>query len=784
MKKISFIIALLWSAALWSQESYTVSGYLTDEASGESLIGANVFEPAQGLGTSTNAYGFYSLTLKEGFVNIRVSYLGYKEESFTFKLDADTVLSLPLRASSLITDEVIVTADSPDKNVQSADMGRVDLKLDIIRQIPVVGGEVDVLKSIQLLPGVQSAAEGSSGFFVRGGGADQNLILLDEAVVYNASHLLGFFSIFNADALKNVELIKGGMPANYGGRLSSVLEISQRDGNYKRHQQQGGIGLIASRITAEGPIVENRSSYLFSARRTYVDLFLDPFINGTEFEGNSYFFYDLNLKLNHRITDKDRIFFSGYFGRDDFVFQDPKSEFETAIPWGNATASLRWNHLFSDKLFVNTTAVFSDYYFQYEASNSSFDYELFSGVQDWTLKTDFSFHPNPKNRVKFGANYIRHIITPSNVGGRQQNTSFGAEGVNRQHAHEAAVYALNDFDVTNRLRINVGMRVSFFSQVGPFDRYLKDPSGSIEDTVSYRTGETVQSYLGWEPRFSMRYRLQENSSIKVGAVRNYQYIHLVTFSALGLPSDLWLPSSDIIKPQIGHQYSIGYFQNFRNNTFEFSVEAYYKELENLVAYKEGVTPNENVADNPDNNLTFGTGEAYGVEFFLKKNTGKLTGWIGYTWSRSIRYFPELNEGNTFLAIYDRPNDISVALNYRLNDRWSFGSVFVYGTGANYTPPKSRYMIDGRLYTEWGPRNSKRLPAYHRLDLSATWIAKKTERFESSFVFSVYNAYNRQNPFFIFFDDQGSILEGTYSLSAQQVTLFPILPSITWNFKFL
>ncbi len=784
MKNIALIGVLLLSLTLSAQGNYTVSGYVTDAATGESLIGANVFEPSQSLGTSTNAYGFYSLTLAGGFANIRISYLGYKELDITIPLKSDTTLSFELEASSLITDEVVVTADSPDRNVEGVDMGRVDLELDLIKQIPVVGGEVDVLKSIQLLPGVQSAAEGSSGFYVRGGGADQNLILLDEAVVYNASHLLGFFSVFNADALKKVELIKGGMPANYGGRLSSVLDISQRDGNYKRHQQQGGIGLIASRITAEGPIVEDRASYLFSARRTYVDLFLAPFVRGTEIEGNTYFFYDLNLKLNYRLTDRDRIYVSGYFGRDDFVFNDPKSDYQNSIPWGNATASVRWNHLFTDKLFVNTTAVFSDYYFQYEASNSTFDYQLYSGVQDYTLKTDFSYHPNPHNRIKFGANYIRHIITPSNVGGRQQNTSFGAKGVNRQHAHEAAVYALNDFDVSERLRINAGLRVSFFNQVGPFDRYLKDPNGSIEDTVSYRTGETVQSYLGWEPRFSARYRLNDKSSVKIGLVRNYQYLHLVSFSALGLPSDLWLPSSDVVKPQIGHQYSVGYFQNFRNNTYEFSIEVFYKELDNLVAYKEGVTPNENIADNPDNNLTFGTGEVYGVEFFVKKSTGKLTGWVGYTLSRSLRYFPELNEGNTFLAIYDRPHDISIALNYKLSEKWSLGTVFVFGSGSNYTPPKSRYLIDGQFYTEWGPRNSKCLPAYHRLDLSATWVARKTKRFESSFVFSVYNAYNRQNPFFVYFDGQGSIIDGTYSLAARQITLFPILPSVTWNFKFL
>lgn len=784
MKNIVLIGFWLFSILVNGQASYTVSGYLTDESNGEYLIGANAFVPNQKKGTSSNHYGFYSLTLTGGSAELHFSYIGYKEQVLNFTLHKDTVIDISLLVNSTVTNEVVVTAEAPDQNLNSVDMGRVDLELDLIKQIPVLGGEVDILKSIQLLPGVQSAAEGSSGFYVRGGGPDQNLILLDEAVVYNASHLLGFFSIFNADALKKVELIKGGMPANYGGRLSSVLDISQRDGNFKNHQQQGGIGLIASRITAEGPIKKEVGSYLFSARRTYLDFFLSPFVKGSEIEGNNYYFYDLNLKLNYRISPKDRIFVSGYFGRDDFEFNDPRSDYQVRIPWGNGTASVRWNHLFTDKLFVNTTAVFSDYYFQYESSNSNFDYQLFSGVQDWNIKTDLSYHPNARNRIKFGVNYIRHIFVPSNVGGRQENTTFGSGGVNRQHAHEGAIYALNDFDINENVRVNVGARFSYFSQIGPFDRYTKNSDGSIEDTISYRTGQNVKTYTGWEPRFSARYRISKKNSVKVGWVRNYQYIHLASFSALGLPSDLWLPSSERIQPQVGSQASIGYFHNFNRNTYEASIEVYYKQMDNLIEYREGASPNENISDNPDNNLTFGSGESYGVEFFIKKNEGRLTGWIGYTLSKSIRYFDDLNEGEPFLAIYDRPHDISVVANYQLNEKWSVGLVFVYGSGANYTPPKSRFVINGQLYTEWGDRNSKRLPSYNRMDVSATYIARKTQRFESSFVFSIYNVYNRQNPFFIYYEDTGTITAGTFSLQPRQVTLFPIIPSVTWNFKFL
>ena len=794
-----FVSFFSLSAASSFGQKYTLSGYVKDASNGEYMIGATVFIKELGTGTTTNQYGFYSITLDQGNYNVVISFIGFNDTKFTIDLSKDIRRNTDLSAGAILTDEFEVVGEKSNENTDGTQMGKVDLEVEKIKALPAFLGEVDIMKTIQFLPGVQSAGEGNTGFYVRGGGPDQNLILLDEAVVYNASHLFGFFSVFNADAVKSIELTKGGMPANYGGRLASVLDISMKEGNSKEFHGEGGIGLISSRLTLEGPIKKDTSSFIISARRTYIDVLAEPFIPDTAaFAGSGYFFYDLNAKVNYRLSDKDRLFLSGYFGRDVFTFNDTESDFRVRIPWGNATTSLRWNHLFSDKLFLNTTAIFTDYQFEFGASQSQFEFKLFSGIRDYNLKMDFNYYPSIRHNVKFGMNYIYHTFTPNNASARSGDVEFDTGELNKMFAHEAAGYIQDEFDVSDKFKVNAGLRYSYFRQVGPFTRFNKDLNFTNVDTIDYGRGEKVADYGGLEPRISMRYRLPHESSIKAAYTLNYQYIHLASLSGVALPTDTWIPSSDRVKPQIGTQYNLGYFRNFKENLYEASVEVYYKDMNNLVEYREGAAPENDVNDNADNQLVFGDGYSYGAEFFLKKRTGKLNGWIGYTWSKTDRIFDDLNNGLKFPARYDRRHDLSIVAIYDLNDRWKFGATFVYATGSAITLPVQRYVIEGQIVNEFGERNGLRMNPFHRSDISATFTPKGTKmkrdpvtgekvevkkRIQSTWNFSIYNVYNRANPYFIFFDNEGSLADGTLDISAQQVSLFPILPSVTWNFKF-
>lgn len=795
-------------------DKFTLSGYIKEASSGEVLLGATVMLKEPGKGVNTNAYGFYSITVEKGEYTLEVSFIGFRKYIKKVILDRDVRLNIALEEDVILTDEVEIVGEKEDKNVKGTEMGTFTVQVDQIKNLPAFMGEVDILKVIQLLPGVQSAGDGNSGFYVRGGGPDQNLILLDEAVVYNASHLLGFFSVFNGDAVKDVTLVKGNMPANYGGRLSSVLDISMKEGNNKKYVFEGGIGNIASRFTIQGPIKKDTSSFMISGRRTYIDVLMQPFINKDKpLAGTRYFFYDLNTKINYRISDKDRLFLSGYFGRDKFIFSDKQSGFETDIPWGNATACLRWNHLFNDKLFMNTSAIFSNYHFEFGAKQSSFEFRLFSGIQDWNGKVDFSWFPHVKHKVKFGANYIFHTFTPSNATAKSGEVEFDLGEIVRLYSHDGAVYLNDEWEISELFSINAGLRYSYFMQVGPFTRYLKDLQGKIMDSIEYSRGERIADYGGIEPRISMRYILNENSSIKAGYTQNYQYIHLASLSGVSLPTDVWMPSTSYIKPQHGVQYSAGYFRNFKKNMFESSIEVYYKEMKNMVEYKEGAQPEDNVKDNPDNSFTFGKGWSYGAEFFLKKAYGKFNGWIGYTLAWTNRQFEEINNGLEFPAKYDRRHDVSVVLTYDLSKKWTFSTIWVFASGNTGTLPVSFYFIEGQLVNEYGERNSYRFNPYHRLDLSATLTPDKVKRmmkrkqraekryqkkgktfdetewratrhpWETSWTFAVFNTYNRKNPYFIYFETSGDIYNGDLSIAAKQVSLFPILPSVTWNFKF-
>ena len=791
-----FIIGFL------SAQTNTLSGYVKDAKTGEALIGATVYIPEESKGATTNVYGFYSITLNSAVHQVKYSYVGYDDVIKTIDFVEHIRINVELSEAEDLLDEVVIEANQSDENTTSAQMGKIDLSMDKIKTIPAFMGEVDVLKTIQFLPGVSSGGEGNTGFYVRGGGPDQNLILLDEATVYNASHLFGFFSVFNADAIKNVSLIKGGMPSNYGGRLSSVLDITMKDGNYKSFQADGGLGLIASRLTLQGPIKKDTSSFIISGRRTYIDVLVEPFIPDTSSsKGSGYFFYDLTAKLNWRLSDKDRLYLSGYFGRDVFTFNNSDLDFVFKVPWGNATASMRWNHLFSDRLFVNTTAVFTDYDFAFEGGTNDFIFKLSSGVRDGNLKQDYTFYPNSFHNIKFGWNYTLHRFIPSSTEASSNDVQFDTGDEVKIYGNEAAIYLLDEWDINENLKINAGFRLSMYQHIGPFTRYFKNPNtGTTDSTITYNNFQPIKTYFGPEPRFSARYLFQDNSSFKLGIAHNYQYIHLASISSVSLPTDLWFPSTEIVKPQIGTQYSVGYFKNFNENKYEASVELYYKDLKNLIEYKENSFPEDNLNNNVDNQLTFGRGYSYGAEFFLKKRMGDINGWIGYTYSKTMRQFDEIDDGGWFPAKYDRRNDLSVVLQYDLNDRINIGAVFVYATGNSITLPERRWfsLEENRIITVWSERNAYKLDPYHRVDISLTIDAKpfKTvvnkqtneatqikKKVTSSWNFSVYNVYNRANPYFIFFDYSGDPSQGTVDFGANQVSLFPILPSITWNFKF-
>ncbi len=783
MKKIVFALLLLWGClSVTAQEKYTLSGYVRDSLSGETLIGATVTIVEPNAVVATNNYGFYSITLPKSLYTVVVTFSGYVLLDTSIDLSQNQNIDFSLVQRSMLQ-EVVVSGRRRDNNVRAAQMGRIDLSVSRIKAVPVLFGEVDILKTLQLLPGVRNAGEGNTGLYVRGGGPDQNLIMLDDAIVYNTGHLFGFFSIFNSDAIKNISLIKGNMPAQYGGRLSSVLDVAMKEGNMKEFEAEGGIGLIASRISVQGPIKKNTSSFIVSARRTYIDVLTKPFIPKTsDFYGSGYYFYDLNTKVNYRFSDKDRIYLSGYFGRDVFAFNNAKRSFEADIPWGNATATLRWNHIFNPKLFANTTIVYNDYNFSFGAAQNDFSLKLSSGIRDWNAKLDFDYYPAADHKMKFGGLYTYHTFVPNILTGQQGETRFEPNNENSKYAREMAAYVQDEWNISDKLNVNAGLRYSSFTQVGPHTIYTRDINGNKTDSTVYGRGAAVKTYGGIEPRLIFRYALNESTSLKGGVARNLQYIHLVSNAGSTLPTDLWVPSTYRVQPQTSWQYSAGLFRNFANNEFETSVELYYKKMKNQIEYAEGYTPSLN---DPEDEFVFGDGWSYGSEFFINKSRGKLTGWIGYTLSWTWRKFKDLNDGEKYPAKYDRRHDISVVASYELSPKWKISGLFVYGSGNATTLPERFYIVSGVLTQEYSRVNQYRLPAYHRMDISATLTPKKkpNQRLEQSWVFSVYNAYSRLNPYFIYFDQTGSPLNGTLELKTLKVSLFPILPAVTWNFKF-
>ncbi len=777
------LLFLTFCVSGYSQEKFTISGYIKDSLSGETLIGANLGVRSGGKSIASNGYGFFSITLPKGTYQIVGTFIGYQSKEITVELNGNKEFNILLLPNSAVINNVTVTARRRDNNIKTAQMGKFEMNIATAKALPAFFGEVDILKTLQLLPGVRNAGEGNAGFYVRGGGPDQNLILLDDAVVYNTGHLFGFFSVFNADAIKNVTLIKGGMPAQYGGRLSSVVDVAMKEGNRNKTQIDAGIGLIASRFSIQGPMFKNKASYIISARRTYIDALAKPLIKKTsDFYGSGYYFYDLNAKFNYEFSEKDHLYLSGYFGRDKFNFNNVARSFSTLIDWGNSTATLRWNHVFNKKLFSNTTLVYNDYKFQLNGSQNNFKINLSSGIKDFTAKTDFDYFASTEHKLKFGVQYTFHTFLPNILSGTQDSVVFSPQNANKKYANEYAAYIQDDWEINSKLKLNLGVRFSMFQQVGKYTYYQRDANGNKTDSTLYASGQLVKSYGGIEPRATFRYTLNETASLKVGVTRNLQYIHLVTNAGSTLPTDLWVPSTLRVQPQISWQYAAGYFKNFKDGMFETSIEVYYKTMQNQIEYKEGYTPS---LKDPEEDFVFGKGWSYGTEFFINKVKGRLTGWVGYTLSWTWRQFKELNKGDKFPSRYDRRNDLSFVLNYEVSKKWRLSSVFVYGTGSAISVPERFYFINGTLSQQFSSINSYRMNSYHRLDLAATYtpIHKKQRKYTDNWVFSIYNVYSRLNPYFIYFDQQGSAVQGNLEVSAKQVSLFPIIPSVTWNAKF-
>ncbi|WEK17612.1 MAG: TonB-dependent receptor [Candidatus Pedobacter colombiensis] len=754
-----------------AQNKRTVNGNVTDAKTGETLIGASVkLTGSASAGSVTNAYGFYSINTQEGSYEISVSFIGYKTIKQNLKVTKDIRINFVLEEDNQLS-EVVISATKRNENVSSPQMGLQKIDVKDINNVPVLLGERDVLKTLQLLPGIKSAGEGNSGFYVRGGSTDQNLILLDEAPVYNASHLLGFFSTFNSDAIKDVSVYKGGMPAQYGGRLASVLDIKMNDGNRKAYTVEGGIGLISSRLKVEGPIVKDKGSFMVSARRTYMDAFLklspDSSVNK-----NILYFYDFNAKANYQIDDKNTLYLSGYFGRDKLGIAET-----FGFNWGNATVTLRWNHLYSNRLFSNTSLIYSNYNYVIQNFMEENNFEVNSSIKDFNLKQDFEYSLSNTHNLKFGVNAIHHTIAPGKL------TASASSSVNQttyedRKGLELAAYVSDEWAVSDRMNVVYGLRLSNFSLMGPGNIKSYDADGNIIATKVYKADEFVKSYFNLEPRISANYQLTNSSSLKGAYTRNIQNVHLMSNSTSTSPTDLYIMNSNNVKPEIADQVAAGYFRNFNDNSYEFSAEIYYKWMQNQIEYRSGTDLRGN--GNVEADLLYGDGRAYGLELFFKKRFGRFNGWIGYTWSRTQRQFDAINNGKWFYAKQDRTHDLSLVGIYKASQRWTFSSVFVYNTGNAVTYPSGKYQINDRTVFYYTEKNGYRTPAYHRLDVAATLEGKPGRKLQSSWSFGIYNLYNRQNAFSINFKDNPNDPTRT---EVVRTTLFGTIPSVTWNFKF-
>jgi hypothetical protein len=771
MKKVITAIILLFAIGTTYSQKNTLSGYVRDAQTGEDIIGAYITLEGGTEGTVSNVYGFYSLSLPKGKYVINYNFIGYMPQKIEVDLSQNRTLSIELQPSDAEIDEITVYGEAEDKNVSSAESGVTTINPKEIRIVPVLFGENDLLKTIQLLPGVKTAGEGNSGFYVRGGAVDGNLILLDEAPVYNASHLLGFFSVFNSDAVKDLKLYKGTAPAQYGGRLSSVLDIKMNDGNMKRFTANGGLGMIASRLTLEGPIVKDKASYIISGRRTYADLFL-VFAPEEDQRNTDLYFYDLNAKVNWKINNKNRLFASAYIGRDVFNFND-----FVGINWGNKTVTLRWNHVFGEKLFLNSTLLYSDYDYTISLGINDGTANIFSGIRDKSIKEDFQYFINPRHQLRFGLNSTYHIFHPGEI--FTEGISFvNDKKVDDQYGFENAAYISHEAEFSDKFKLTYGMRFSAFCVMGPATVYEFNERRDVVDSSLYANNEIIKTYTNWEPRITGTFLFDDRSSVKASYTRNAQYLHLLSNTTASNPTDIWYPTTAAVKPGLADLYSLGYYRNFKDNMFETSAEIYYKNMYHLIDYRNGA--NVLLNEYLESDLVFGSGYSYGLEVYLNKRLGKFTGWISYTWSRTESVFEEINDGEYFPLRQDRRHDFSATLIYRPLERWSFSASWIYYTGDAVTFPSGLYVVNGlpvSLYTE---RNGYRMPDYHRADLSITYHNKPKKRWKSSWNLSFYNVYARKNAFQISFEPKE---ESTFEFQAVRLALFSIVPAITYNFEF-
>lgn len=783
-KSLIFTFLFLLGLLSFAQTDYAIKGTVYDDETQEPLVGASVYLKENLRGTSADLDGRYEFREKQGNYTLTCSYVGYESFEKKISLDKDLTIAISLKPVQFTGQVVEIVGGRVDQNVRGADVGLIELPMKRIETIPVLFGETDILKTIQLLPGVQSGGEGSNSFYVRGGGADQNLILLDGATVYNPSHLFGFFSVFNGDIINTAEILKAGIAPEYGGRMSSVLNITTKDGDLQNYSGELGIGLISARAKVEGPIQKNKSSFMVSGRRTYVDALLKPFSKGTNFEGVGYYFYDLNAKLTFHLSKKDHLFVSGYYGKDVFKFHPKEGDMSADIAWSNGFGSVRWAHFFNNNLYLNTSVIFTDYQFNIAADESIFQGSLFSGVRDWTAQSQITWQPNALHKIKGGFEYVYHTFTPSTATGYSQEVEFDLGDPKKMYAHDAAAYIQHEWDPLSWLKILYGVRYNYFAQTGPYTSYEIDDIYNMNniDSTIYGRGEKVADYHMLDPRINIRFQLDRSKSIKASYTLNHQCINLAAMSTSTLPTDVWFPVTQRVKPQKAHQFSLGYYQNFLNNSLETSVEGYYKSMDNLIEYQTGANLANALQTNYDHLFTFGTGKSYGVEFFVNKTAGKFTGWVGYTLSWTTRNFDDIMDGKTFYARFDRRHDISILLSYQLNKKWDFSAVWVFSSGNASTTPSAFYFMEGKIVTEWGEYNGWRMPDYHRLDLSATWHLLETKHISGNLNFSVYNAYNRQNPYYISYRASGNLSEGQVKITAYQVSIFPIVPSVSFNMK--
>jgi|LakMenE01Jun11ns_1017448.scaffolds.fasta_scaffold9957157_1 hypothetical protein len=793
MKKINLLILLLFSCISFGQNKFTLSGYVEDSKTGEKLFGVNIYTNSNS-GVVTNEYGYYSLTLEEGQHIVYLSYIGFNTIEKKVDIKTNLKLDFKLEENSFNLNEVVISSTKKENKVKSNEMSVNTLKSSTIKKLPAILGEPDVIKSIQLLPGVSSVNEASSGFNVRGGNADQNLILLDEATIYNASHLFGFFSVFNSDAIKDVKLYKGGIPSTYGGRLSSVLDVRQREGNKKEFNGEAGVGLILSRVLVEGPIKKDslgigKGSYMFAGRRSYVDAF--TFLD-SDFKDNVLFFYDLNLKANYDLNEKNKIFVSGYFGRDRFEL--PKF---IGTSWGNAIGTIRWTNNINEKLFFQSSFIFSNYDYSLDNLRSGSEFQWNSNITNFNFKPKLTWYASSKATIKNGIDITHYKFNPGRIS-PIGSSNIVAEKFQNNYALENGAYIDAEYEVTQKISLQLGLRFSNFMRLGNESIRLYETGNPLffnsqlnvyeENELTsfkkYSSNEVIKQFNNLEPRFSMRYLIDDKNSFKTSYNRMYQYIHLVTNTTSPTPLDVWTPSGPYIKPQYADQFAIGYFKNIKESSYDFSVEAYYKKLSNVTDFKDGA--DLLFREDVETQIIQGEGRAYGIEFLLNKNKGNLTGWLSYTISRSENRINGINNGEFYANNADQLHRLNLVGLLKTNTRWDFGGVFTFSTGRPVTYPTGRYEQNGLVVADYSNRNANRLPVYHRLDISATLNPKKDSNRTGKWIFSIANLYNRQNAASIFFrevSEVNGVETATGNTKATRLSFFGIVPSVTYEFKF-